>query len=710
MAGLLKRFRVAIAVLLSILALMVVISACNQIRIGGFGDNNVDEAATSKIIAPVESGTNEVAHVFVGSPVQILSTHAVANISRVELSVQPDGGADQLIRADVPTNGTITQGWTPDAPGAYTVTAAAYDTNGTRQTGLSIRVEASSPDGIVAIPQGEFAAQTAAFQGSTPTPTANVIIARPTEIRATPVAQSAGNAAFQAPDAEIVVVDSEAATTLISTKPVTVTYPPPPPAPGVPWGPTQDQLPLKIPPVCDAAEFVAVYADSTAVNASTYEGSVSNRREFIPGPDDIPKKVAGGTIVHRAWKLRNIGTCTWGPGYELAFYGGRSMGSGGVAFESTFPSDLRPRNQLIDTNRLILPEGKPNQIAVLEVLLNVPSYPGIHQSYWRMRNPQGVYFGPIIGVTMDVVRDCNQPELGVSNRIYGAPSVTFRILGVDGNLVGDDEGTPGSGPLPATVGQLLNIDWNVFNITSFQLIIENPTGDIEVITTTDPRDRANFTPTIVGDYILTLFAENGACYIEQQIIVRVSPPTDEQFVLQATFNTNAPISALAGNIGFSSSVAPGSAKVEYEYFEDSASVQTAVTVESYEANWVAPSPCPIITSINCGGGYYTAWQRTNNLPLEIEGASASGSATIATSQFASGGLPDEIEAESGSQQPLSIAVPPPGCRGMSTSNKLYGVKYIGTTTDSNRNIVSDNVTFLCAASGFVPNDTVPQIP
>ncbi|MCB0192861.1 MAG: hypothetical protein KDJ65_13030 [Anaerolineae bacterium] len=702
----------AIAVVVGILGLMVVISACNQINIGGFGGEDTNEADTPKILAPVDSETDEVAQVFVGSPVQILSDYTVNNLSRVELLVQPDGGVETLIRADVPSHRTITQGWTPNAPGMYTVKTVAYDANEAALQPLTIRVEATSADELVAISQGEFTAQPAAFEDPTPTPTANVIIARPTELFATPVAPSASGVgdSFPSSDAEIVVVDTEASTNLISTKPMTLTYPPPPPLPGVPWGPTQDQLPLRIPPVCDAAEFVAVYADSTVADTSTYEGNVSNRREFIPGPDNVPKMVAGGTIVHRAWKLRNIGTCTWGPGYELAFYGGRSMGSGGVAFESTFPADLRPRNQLIDTNRLILPEGKPNQIAVLEVLLNVPAYPGIHQSYWRMRNPQGVYFGPIIGVTMDVVRDCNQPELGPENRIYGAPSVTFRILGVDGNLVGNDEGIPGAGPLPATVGQLLTIDWNVFNITSFQLIIENPTGDIEVITTTDPRDRANFTPTIVGDYTLTLFAENGACYIEQQIIVRVSPPTDEQFVLQATFNTNAPVVAMNGNIGFSSSVAPGSAVVEYEYFEQDASVQTAVTVVSYESNWVPPTPCPIIESINCGGGYYSSWQQTNDLPLEIEGATASGSATIATSQAARGELPDEINGETSSQQPLSIAIPPPGCRGISSSSKLYGVKYIGTATDSNRQIVSDNVTFVCAPNGFVPNGTVPQIP
>ncbi|MCB9100125.1 MAG: hypothetical protein H6632_11325 [Anaerolineales bacterium] len=666
----------------------------------------------TKIVAPVESGSGQAANVFVHSPLQIQSVYTSTTISRVELSVQRDAEPAQLIRADVPKNGTVTQAWTPDQSGTYLITTEAFNSSGGSEARLSIQVNAQPTDNIVSIPPPAAGVQTAGFQGPTPTPTANVIIARPTEVRATPIAQ--GNAAFQGPEAEIVVLDNQAVPSLTSTKPTTVTYPPPPPAPGVPWGPTQDQLPLKIPPVCDAAEFVGIYADTSGSNVSAFESTANTRREFIPGPDDLAKKVAGGTIVHRAWKLRNIGTCTWGPGYELAFYGGRSMGSGGVAFESTFPSDLRPRNQLIDTNRLILPEGKPNQIAVLEVLLNVPAYPGIHQSYWRMRNPQGIYFGPIIGVTMEVVRDCNQTSAGASNRIYGAPVVTFRILGVDGNLVGEDEGKPESGPLPATVGQNLTIDWSVFNITSFQLIVENPTGDIEVITTTDPRDRANFTPTIVGDYTLTLFAENGVCFIEQQITVRVNPPTEERFVLSATFNTNAPVVAQTDNIRFSSDVAPGTAKVEYEYYEDNASVQTGVNIESYEADWVSPSPCPApVSFINCGGGYYTAWRRIDNLPLEISGTTASGAATLG-SRSLQGNLPSEIESSAAEEQPLSIAVPPPGCRGISSPAKLYGAKYIGNATTSGttsgRQIVSDNVKFICAPSNLVTNGTVPALP
>lgn len=705
MAGLLKRFRIAITVVLGVLGLMAIISGCDQIGIGGFDELDSDDPEVSRIVAPVESGSGEVAQVFAGSPVQILSTHTLDDISRVELSVQREGESEQLIRADVPSNGAVTQGWTPDQPGRYTVTAVAYDLEGIAQTELAIQVEALPSTAVVTIPQGEAAIQTTAFDVPTPTPTANVVIVRPTEIVATPALPASPTfgddaAALQSlpgADVEIVVVDEQASTSLKSTKPTTVTYPPPPPYPGVPWGPTQEQLPPKIPPVCDAAEFIGVFADS------------DTRREFIPGPDDHPKKVAGGTIVHRAWKLRNIGTCTWGPGYELAFYGGRSMGSGGVAFESTFPTDLSPRNRLVDTNRLILPEGKPNQIAVLEVLLNVPAYPGIHQSYWRMRNPQGVYFGPIVGVTMEVVRECNQPVLGTPERIYGAPFCEFRILGVDSNLVGPGEGVPGAGPLPATVGQLLTIDWSCRNATNFELVIENPTGDIEVITTNDPRDRANFTPTLVGDYRLTLFAENGSCFIEQEIVVRVSPPTEERFVLQATFNTSAPVETLAGAVDFSRSVEPGQVEVAYRYFNEDVTVETDVFVESYQSQWVPPTPCPIINAINCGGGYYTDWRRVKELRTEIEGATASGTVTLASN------LPDEIEAESTDQQQASIAVPPPGCRGnVSSSTTLYGVKYIGTATTSDnragRSVISDNVKFLCAEVTFEPLGSVPDIP
>lgn len=552
----LKNSRVIFVIILVIVLLSLIVTACSGFDLVGLGGQEEDEPE-SAIIAPVRSGSGQIAKVFVDSPIHIQSIYTDETISRVELLVQHQDDAEpRLLRADIPADGGVTQQWIPARAGRYTVTTVAYTTDNEPQTPLVIQVDALPSQGRVSIPVPEPPSLGSAAVG-TPTPASTqvpIILARPTEVRATPVAPGNGDTAARFPEVRIQVL--ETAEIQVKPTPTALRYPPPPPAPGVPPGPTQDQMPKKIPPVCDAAEFISVFVENP------------NRRDFLPGPDDLPVKVAAGTLVHRAWRLRNIGTCTWGPGYELAFYGGRSMGSGGVAFESTFPSDIRPRNRLLDTNRLILAEGKPNQTAVLEVLLNTPAYPGIHQSYWRMRNPQGVYFGPILGVTMDVVRDCNQPGQG-GPRIYGAPVASIRVLGVDGNLVGANEGIPGAGPLPVEVGQLVTFDWNVFNATSFQLIVENPVGDLEIITTADPRDRANFTPTTVGLYTITLYAENGACAVEQQIELDVRPPSDEQFVFRATFASSAPINLLTSAVAnFSTDVTPGTFQAEWEHYND----------------------------------------------------------------------------------------------------------------------------------------------
>ncbi len=289
-------------------------------------------------------------------------------------------------------------------------------------------------------------------------------------------------------------------------------FEPPPPAPGVPPGPTQDQLPEMRPPVCDAADLLGVYTPNTS------------QRIEIKEPDQIPAKTVGGATVFRSWKLQNTGTCTWGPGYELAYYGGRSMGSGGVAFENTWPSEPGRRNIVVDGNRLIVPKGEPNQVAVVEVMLKAPVTPGIHQSYWRMRNPQGVYFGPIMGVTLDVVRQCEF-------NIYGAPVINkFEILGVG------DVYQP-LNPIEVTDQQNdpVTLDWNVINATNVDIVVESPTGEISNISSGDASDRAVFTPNKLGRYTLTMYADNGPCTVSAMVYINVVPREDDNnaFIVRA---------------------------------------------------------------------------------------------------------------------------------------------------------------------------------
>ena len=282
-------------------------------------------------------------------------------------------------------------------------------------------------------------------------------------------------------------------------------YPPPPAAPGVPPGPVQAQLPELRPPVCDAADYVGVYVPA------------GNSRITISEPDEIPAKTVGGTQVHRAWRLQNTGTCTWGPGYELAFYGGRSMGSGGVAFETFFPNEPPRRNTIISGEQLVAPEGKPNQVAVLELLLNAPVTPGIHQSYWRMRNPQGIYFGPIIGVTLEVVRQC---EFG----IYGAPVINYFQIGRVGNVFDPVN------PVDVIAERVspVTFDWSISNAQDYDIIITGPTGTIQNIATSSLTDRQTVTFDKVGTYDITLYADNGPCTATANTTVRVVP-NDEDY-------------------------------------------------------------------------------------------------------------------------------------------------------------------------------------
>ncbi|MCG3207970.1 MAG: hypothetical protein FOGNACKC_01571 [Anaerolineae bacterium] len=317
------------------------------------------------------------------------------------------------------------------------------------------------------------------------------------------VISAEGKIAQVVPQATLIIPPTPTAT-IEPTPTPTRYFDPPPPAPGVPPGPTQDQLPELRPPVCDAADLLGVYTPNTG------------QRIEIKEPDEIPAKTVGGSTIFRAWRLQNTGTCTWGPGYELAFYGGRSMGSGGVSFENTWPSEPGRRNIVVDGNRLIVPQGKPNQVANVEVLLQAPVTPGIHQSYWRMRNPQGVYFGPIMGVTLDVVRQC---EFG----IYGAPTINkFEILGV-GNVYRPIN--PIS--VEAQQGDQVTLDWNVINATNVDIVVESPTGETETLSTGDPSDRKPFIPNRLGRYIVTLYADNGACTVSAIVYVEVVPREDD---------------------------------------------------------------------------------------------------------------------------------------------------------------------------------------
>lgn len=519
----------------------------------GGGEAPVSDNGTiaPQIVAPA----TDAAELLVGAPVQVLSV-GHGDASRVELLVQAAGDEGPLlIRADRPTSeGSVLQAWTPGVPGSYTISTATYPVGDGEPIVVNRVVNILANTSVaLTVPQQTTSQDPVALQLPTPTPAPapEQPAPAPANGAAEPTTVPEPTAAVvTVPTPQVIVVaanpaDNISATPTIGPTPI-AKYPPPPPAPGVPLGLTQQELPASIPPVCDAAQYLGVYASDTT------------RRIVITEPDDVGAKTVGGTTVFRAWRLQNIGLCTWGTGYELAFYGGRNMGSGGVAFESTFPGEPARRNALVDQNRLIVPEGQPNQVAVLEVQLDAPVTPGIHQSYWRMRNPKGEYFGPILGVTLEVVREC---AFGV----YGAPTINnFRVVGV-GEVYRPDNPIN----VMAELGDRVTLEWNIINSERFDIVFTSPTGSTESQSSRDQNSRATFTPRILGQHTIELYADNGPCTVVAEVLVDVVPPEDERFTLDLILHGTGTSSTaqVDDNVYASAAVPSNQARLEIRHYD-----------------------------------------------------------------------------------------------------------------------------------------------
>jgi hypothetical protein len=94
-----------------------------------------------------------------------------------------------------------------------------------------------------------------------------------------------------------------------------------------------------------------------------------------------------GTVVSpsqsltKIWRMKNTGSSTWGSGYKLVFVDAEQMGA---------PTSVD------------VPATTPGQEVDISVPMTAPSTDGEHIGKWRLRNPQGTYFGPVVWVKINV--------------------------------------------------------------------------------------------------------------------------------------------------------------------------------------------------------------------------------------------------------------------------------------------------------------------
>lgn len=122
--------------------------------------------------------------------------------------------------------------------------------------------------------------------------------------------------------------------------------------------------------------------------------------------------VSPGQNLGKIWRMRNTGSTTWGSGYQLVFIGGEQMGAPG---------------------NVSVPVTAPNQEVDISINLTAPSTGGDHVGHWRLRNPQGTYFGPTIWVHITIPNSSPPPTDAITLTCIEstcpatvAPGATFR--------------------------------------------------------------------------------------------------------------------------------------------------------------------------------------------------------------------------------------------------------------------------------------------
>ncbi|HEX9797154.1 MAG TPA: NBR1-Ig-like domain-containing protein [Anaerolineales bacterium] len=108
--------------------------------------------------------------------------------------------------------------------------------------------------------------------------------------------------------------------------------------------------------------------------APTDDEPCDNRAAFI---DDVTvrdnSQLDPGETFVKIWRLRNTGSCTWTPAYLLSFFGGNRLNAPDTVSLSS--------------------EVAPDGIVDLAVDMKAPAEPGTYQGYWKLRTPDGEFFG-----------------------------------------------------------------------------------------------------------------------------------------------------------------------------------------------------------------------------------------------------------------------------------------------------------------------------
>ena len=122
---------------------------------------------------------------------------------------------------------------------------------------------------------------------------------------------------------------------------------------------------------------------ATGSPSPTPEGPCTNNASFVADitvPDGA--QFQPGEPIDKQWRVKNTGTCEWGPDYRLVLVSGNALSARGEA--ALYPA-------------------KPGGEAILELPMVAPQEPGKYTGRWQARDTSGKLFGDRIFITIEVL-------------------------------------------------------------------------------------------------------------------------------------------------------------------------------------------------------------------------------------------------------------------------------------------------------------------
>lgn len=133
-------------------------------------------------------------------------------------------------------------------------------------------------------------------------------------------------------------------------------------------------------PAATATQFTSTAPAAQVTNAEGTVVALCDKYSWDPETVDVNipdnTSVSPGQEFIKTWKIKNIGTCTWGEGYEMVF-----------SYSSS------PTDDALNGVAQPLPAAvAPQQEVEVSVQFTAPDLPGTYFSVWTLQNVAGIPF------------------------------------------------------------------------------------------------------------------------------------------------------------------------------------------------------------------------------------------------------------------------------------------------------------------------------